>query len=156
MTRSGVFSRTSCGRFSSAATARLRSRSTRSACKSDAYLAPNRHPKHLNDEVDESHGSPVEPVIYPVAIRPSFAIDPRSAVYIDDVEVYVAAARSFSIHAIHFKTPATLREELVELAFSASSWSGSVYGSGICGTCGFYSDSGPQNRKPYSRGENCK
>jgi len=33
--------------------------------------------------------------------------DPRSAVYIDDVEVYVAAARAFGIHAIHFKTPAT-------------------------------------------------
>ena len=44
-----------------------------------------------------------------------FAIDPRSAVYIDDVEVNVAAARSFGIHAIHFKTPAILREELVEL-----------------------------------------
>src|SRR5271169_3193085 len=44
-----------------------------------------------------------------------FAIDPHSAVYIDDVEVNVAAARPFGIHAIHFKKPAALREELVEL-----------------------------------------
>jgi 2-haloacid dehalogenase len=44
-----------------------------------------------------------------------FAIDPYNAVYIDDVETNVAAARPFGIHAIHFTTPAALREELVRL-----------------------------------------
>jgi 2-haloacid dehalogenase len=44
-----------------------------------------------------------------------FAIDPRGAVYIDDVEANVAAARPFGIHAIQFTTPAKLREELVGL-----------------------------------------
>jgi mono/diheme cytochrome c family protein len=49
-----------------------------------------------------------------------FGIDPHSAVYIDDVEANVAAARPFGIHAIHFKTPAALREELVELGLLAT------------------------------------
>lgn len=48
-----------------------------------------------------------------------FAIDPQSAVYIDDVEVNVAAARPFGIHAIHFKAPPALRQELVELGLLA-------------------------------------
>jgi 2-haloacid dehalogenase len=44
-----------------------------------------------------------------------FAIDPEDAVYIDDVEANVAAARPFGIRAVHFTTPAALREELVGL-----------------------------------------
>lgn len=44
-----------------------------------------------------------------------FAIDPEDTVYIDDVEANVIAARPFGIHAIHFTTPAALREELVGL-----------------------------------------
>jgi 2-haloacid dehalogenase len=44
-----------------------------------------------------------------------FAIDPRRAVYIDDVEANVIAARPFGIHAIHFTTPAALRSELAAL-----------------------------------------
>jgi len=47
-------------------------------------------------------------------------MDPHRAVYIDDVEANVAAARPFGIHAIHFKTPAALREELVELGLLAT------------------------------------
>jgi len=49
-----------------------------------------------------------------------FGMDPHRAVYIDDVEANVAAARPFGIHAIHFKTPAALREELVELGLLAT------------------------------------
>jgi 2-haloacid dehalogenase len=49
-----------------------------------------------------------------------FGIDLHRAVYIDDVEANVAAARPLGIHAIHFKTPAALREELVELGFLAT------------------------------------
>src|SRR5215469_11567728 len=44
-----------------------------------------------------------------------FAIDPKRAVYIDDVAVNVDAARPFGIHAIHFTTPSTLRAALTEL-----------------------------------------
>jgi 2-haloacid dehalogenase len=42
-------------------------------------------------------------------------LEPQRAGYIDDVEANVAAARPFGIHAIHFTTPAKLREELVAL-----------------------------------------
>jgi 2-haloacid dehalogenase len=49
-----------------------------------------------------------------------FGIDLHRAVYIDDVEANVAAARPLGIHAIHFKTPAALREELVELGLLAT------------------------------------
>jgi 2-haloacid dehalogenase len=55
-----------------------------------------------------------EPRIYEVLLE-RFAIDPLSAVFIDDVEVNAAAARAFGIHAIHFTTPAALRAELVAL-----------------------------------------
>jgi 2-haloacid dehalogenase len=49
-----------------------------------------------------------------------FAIDPRRAVYIDDVETNVIAARPLGIHAIHFMTPAALRAELAELGLLSS------------------------------------
>jgi 2-haloacid dehalogenase len=55
-----------------------------------------------------------DPRIFALVIE-RFAIDPYNAVYIDDVETNVAAARPFGIHAIHFTTPAALREELVRL-----------------------------------------
>jgi 2-haloacid dehalogenase len=55
-----------------------------------------------------------DPRIFELLIE-RFAIDPHRAVYIDDVETNVAAARPFGIHAIHFTTPAALREELVGL-----------------------------------------
>jgi 2-haloacid dehalogenase len=45
-----------------------------------------------------------------------FAIDPRSAVYIDDVAANIEGAQPFGIHGIHFTTPDALREELVRLA----------------------------------------
>ena len=55
-----------------------------------------------------------DPRIYELLLE-RFAIDPHQTVYIDDVAVNAAAARSFGIHAIHFTTPAALREELVRL-----------------------------------------
>jgi 2-haloacid dehalogenase len=55
-----------------------------------------------------------DPRIFALLIE-RFAIEPQRAVYIDDVQANVAAARPFGIHAIHFTTPAKLREELVEL-----------------------------------------
>src|SRR5215468_4056932 len=44
-----------------------------------------------------------------------FAIDPKRAVYVDDVAANVDAARPFGIHAIQFTTPTALRVELIEL-----------------------------------------
>jgi 2-haloacid dehalogenase len=55
-----------------------------------------------------------DPQIFQLLIE-RFDIDPYSAVYIDDVEANVAAARPFGIHAIQFTTPAALRAELVRL-----------------------------------------
>ena len=55
-----------------------------------------------------------DPRIFELVIE-RFAIDPYNAVYVDDVEANIAAARPFGIHAIHFTTPAALRKELVEL-----------------------------------------
>jgi 2-haloacid dehalogenase len=55
-----------------------------------------------------------DPRIFELLIE-RFAIDPHRAVYIDDVEANVAAARPFGIRAIHFTAPAALREELVGL-----------------------------------------
>jgi 2-haloacid dehalogenase len=55
-----------------------------------------------------------DPRIFELLIE-RFAIDPCRAVYIDDVEVNVIAARPFGIHAIHFTTPAALRSELAVL-----------------------------------------
>ena len=52
-----------------------------------------------------------EPRIFELLIE-RFAIEPQRAVYIDDVEANVAAARPFGIHGIHFTTPANLRQEL--------------------------------------------
>jgi 2-haloacid dehalogenase len=55
-----------------------------------------------------------DPRIFALLIE-RFAIEPQRAVYIDDVEANVAAARPFGIHAIHFTTPANLRQELAGL-----------------------------------------
>jgi 2-haloacid dehalogenase len=55
-----------------------------------------------------------DPRIFALLIE-RFAIEARHAVYIDDVEANVVAARPFGIHAVHFTTPAKLREELVRL-----------------------------------------
>jgi 2-haloacid dehalogenase len=55
-----------------------------------------------------------DPRIFELLIE-RFAIDPESAVYIDDVEANVAAARPLRIHAVHFTTPAALREQLIGL-----------------------------------------
>ena len=55
-----------------------------------------------------------DPQIFQLLIE-RFDIDPYGAVYIDDVEANVAAARPFGIHAIQFTTPAALRAELVRL-----------------------------------------
>jgi 2-haloacid dehalogenase len=55
-----------------------------------------------------------DPRIFDLLIA-RFSIDPRRAVYIDDVAANVAAAQPFGLHAIHFTTPAALRAELVAL-----------------------------------------
>ena len=49
-----------------------------------------------------------------------FGIASEAAVYIDDVEANVVAARPFGIHAIHFTTPAALRQELLGLGLLLS------------------------------------
>jgi 2-haloacid dehalogenase len=64
-----------------------------------------------------------QPRIYEVLLE-RFAIDPLSAIFIDDVEANAAAARRFGIHAIHFTHPAALRAELVALGLLATSPSG--------------------------------
>jgi len=60
-----------------------------------------------------------DPRIFTLLIE-RFAVEPERAVYIDDVEANVAAARPFGIHAIQFTTPAKLREELVGLGLLPS------------------------------------
>ena len=55
-----------------------------------------------------------DPRIYELLIE-RFVIDPRAAVFIDDVAANVDAARCFGIHGIHFRKPQALRAELVEL-----------------------------------------
>jgi 2-haloacid dehalogenase len=55
-----------------------------------------------------------DPRIYEVLLERS-AIDPLSAIFIDDAEANAATARSFGIHAIHFTNPAGLRAEPVAL-----------------------------------------
>ncbi len=55
-----------------------------------------------------------QPRIYEVLLE-RFAIDPSSAIFIDDSEANAVAARPFGIHAIHFTNPAALRAELVAL-----------------------------------------
>ena len=44
-----------------------------------------------------------------------FALDPEDAVFIDDVEANVAAARALGFHAIRFTAPDALRDDLVGL-----------------------------------------
>ena len=60
-----------------------------------------------------------DPRIFALLIE-RFAIEPQRAVYVDDVEANAAAALPFGIHAIHFTTPARLREELVALGLLPS------------------------------------
>jgi 2-haloacid dehalogenase len=55
-----------------------------------------------------------DPRIYEIAIE-RFAIDPRRAIYIDDVPTNVAAAARFGIHGVHFTSAALLRAELADL-----------------------------------------
>src|SRR5258708_34752662 len=55
-----------------------------------------------------------QPRIYEVLIE-RFAIDPLSAIFVDDVEANAAAARPFGIHVIHFTTHAALRADLATL-----------------------------------------
>jgi 2-haloacid dehalogenase len=60
-----------------------------------------------------------DPRIFELLLK-RFAIDPKRAVYIDDVAVNVDAARPFGIHTIHFITPTALRAELTELGLLPS------------------------------------
>jgi 2-haloacid dehalogenase len=49
------------------------------------------------------------------ALLDAYAIDPRRAVFIDDVPANAAAATALGIHGIRFTTPEALRIELVSL-----------------------------------------
>jgi len=60
-----------------------------------------------------------DPRIFELLIE-RFAIPPEGSVYIDDIETNALAARPIGIHAIHFTTPAALRQELVELGLLRS------------------------------------
>jgi 2-haloacid dehalogenase len=42
-----------------------------------------------------------------------FGVDPRAAVFIDDVAANAAAAEALGVHGIHFRSPGQLRQELV-------------------------------------------
>ena len=53
-------------------------------------------------------GEGVTRVIFELLLE-RFAIDPKRAVYIDDVAANVDAARLFGIHTVHFTTPSALR-----------------------------------------------
>jgi 2-haloacid dehalogenase len=55
-----------------------------------------------------------DPAIYALLIE-RCGLDPRRAVFIDDVAANAAAAGQHSIHGIHFRTPDTLRAELLRL-----------------------------------------
>jgi 2-haloacid dehalogenase len=60
-----------------------------------------------------------DPRIFELLIE-RFTIDPQRAVYIDDVEANIAAARRFGIHAIQFTNPVALRAELATLGLLPS------------------------------------
>jgi 2-haloacid dehalogenase len=55
-----------------------------------------------------------DPAIYRLLLD-RHGIDPRRAVFIDDVAANAEAARPFGIHPIHFTGPDALRAELAEL-----------------------------------------
>jgi len=60
-----------------------------------------------------------DPRIFALLVE-RFAIEPQRTVYIDDVEPNAASAQRCGLHAIHFTTPAILREELVGLGLLPS------------------------------------
>jgi 2-haloacid dehalogenase len=60
-----------------------------------------------------------DPRIFALLVE-RFAIEPQRTVYIDDVEASAASAQRCGLHAIHFTTPAILREELVGLGLLPS------------------------------------
>jgi 2-haloacid dehalogenase len=60
-----------------------------------------------------------DPRIFALLVE-RFAIEPQRTVYIDDVEANAASAQRCGLHAIHFTTPAILREELVGLGLLPS------------------------------------
>ena len=55
-----------------------------------------------------------DPRIYELLFE-RFGVDPQRAVYIDDVDANVDAARPFGVHGIHFTGAAALREDLAAL-----------------------------------------
>lgn len=57
-----------------------------------------------------------DPEIYALLLD-RFAIDPRRAIFIDDVAANAKAADQFGIRGIQFQNPDALRAELVELGF---------------------------------------
>jgi 2-haloacid dehalogenase len=55
-----------------------------------------------------------DPQIYALLLS-RFRLDPRRAVFIDDVAVNAEAAQPFGIHGVHFRDPEALRSELTDL-----------------------------------------
>jgi 2-haloacid dehalogenase len=55
-----------------------------------------------------------DPRIFRVLLE-RYAIQPATAVFIDDVAKNAAAAMALGLHGIHFRSPAKLRDELVAL-----------------------------------------
>src|SRR5215467_12201339 len=51
------------------------------------------------------------PLIFRDALK-SLRVGAENAVFVDDVEAYVAAARALGMHAIHYQNPAQLRSDL--------------------------------------------
>ena len=54
-----------------------------------------------------------DPLIYQQALR-ACKVKAQEAVYIDDIPVYVDAARRLGLAGIHFQSPDELRAELVQ------------------------------------------
>ena len=60
-----------------------------------------------------------DPRIFRVLVE-RYGIDPRAAVFIDDVAANAAAAEALGIHGIHFRSPEQLRRELVAVGLLAA------------------------------------
>lgn len=57
------------------------------------------------------HASKPSPLIFRDALK-SLRVKAENAAFVDDIEAYVAAARSLGLHGIHYRDPAQLRADL--------------------------------------------
>ena len=60
-----------------------------------------------------------DPAIYHLALA-RFGLEPHEAVFIDDNEANVLAARALGIRSIHFKDAESTRREIVEAGLLAA------------------------------------